>query len=115
MEKMIKRGKELFSHAFTDTLEKKGYPVVNEIGDDVLLVRPAVINIEVAVPDPDRTKGMGRGGIYTEGAGAATFFVELYDSVSQQILARGFENWDDWSGGGWRIHVPTVIRCGWVA
>ncbi len=92
MEKMIERGKELFSHAFTDMLEKNGYPVVKEIGDDVLLVRPAVINVEVSVPDPDRIKGMGGGGIYTESAGSATLFIELYDSVSQQILARAFDS-----------------------
>jgi hypothetical protein len=102
MEKMIKGIKELFTESFTETLEKKGFPVVQEVGKTVLIVRPAVINVQVAVPDPDRMKGMGRGGVYTENAGAMTFFVELYDSVSQQILARAIDYESD-IDEGWRI------------
>ena len=102
MDKMLKRGKKVFIDTFTKTLEKKGYPVVKTPGDSVLLLRPAVINIEVTVPDPDRMKGMGRGGSYAETAGSMTFVLELYDSVSGQILLRAVDresNIDE----GWRI------------
>jgi len=102
MEKMLKRGKEAFIDTFSKTLEKKGYPVVKTPGDSVLLLRPAVINIEATVPDPDRMKGMGRGGIYAESAGSMTFVLELYDSVSGQILLRAVDQERD-IDEGWRI------------
>ena len=85
MERMISRGKDLFGHVFIDVLEENGYPVVNAAGADVLLVRPAIINLDVTAPD---IQTAGRTTSYSAGAGEATLFVELYDSVSLQILAR---------------------------
>ena len=102
MEKMLNRAKELFMSTFTKTLEKKGYPVVEEPGEDVRLIHPEVINIEVSVPDPDRRKGMGRGGVYSEYAGSMTFIMEAYDSVSGQILVRTVDTERD-IDQGWRI------------
>jgi len=102
LEKMISRIKEQFAKAFTKALEKKGFPVVKEPARSALIVRPAVINIQVSVPDPDRTKGMGRGGVYAEDAGTMSFYVELYDSVSQQILARAIDTETE-INYGWRI------------
>jgi len=104
LERMIGRAKDLFIHEFVDTLEKKGYPVVKSAGADVLVVRPAIVNLEVNVADPNRTKGMGRTKTYAEGAGEATFVLELYDSVSMAILARTIDNIDEMdSSFGWRI------------
>jgi hypothetical protein len=85
MERMISRGKDLFSHVFIDVLEENDYPVVSEAGADVLLVRPAIIDLDVAAPD---IKTAGRTINYSASAGEATLYVELYDSVSGQILAR---------------------------
>jgi hypothetical protein len=102
MEKMLKRAKELFMSTFTKTLKNKGYPVVEEPGEDVLLIHPEVINIEVSVPDPDRRKGMGRGGVYSEYAGSMTFIMEAHDSVSGQILVRTVDTERD-IDQGWRI------------
>ena len=82
---MISRGKDLFAHVFIDVLEENDYPVVSEAGADVLLVRPAIINLDVAAPD---VKSASRSYTYTASAGQATLYVELYDSVTGQILAR---------------------------
>ena len=85
MQRMISRGKDLFGHVFFDVLEENGYPVVSEAGADVLLVRPAIINLDVAAPD---IRTAGRSTTYSASAGQATLYVELYDSVTGQILAR---------------------------
>lgn len=85
MERMISRGKDLFEHVFIDVLEENGYPVVSAAGADVLLVRPAIIDLDVTAPD---IQTAGRTTTYSASAGEATLFVELYDSVSLQILAR---------------------------
>ena len=88
MERMIERGKELFTRVFTLELEEGGYPVVKEAAQDVLLVRPAIINLDVTAPDVNKP---GRSRTYTASAGEATLFVELYDSISGQILVRAFD------------------------
>lgn len=85
MQRMISRGKDLFAHVFTDVLEENGYPVVNSAGADVLLIRPAIINLDVTVPDKQTA---GRSYTWSASAGQATLYVELYDSVTGQILAR---------------------------
>jgi len=85
MERMISRGKDLFGYVFIDALEENGYPFVSEAGADVLLVYPAIINLDVTAPDVESSR---HSSTYSANAGEATLYVELYDSVSGQILAR---------------------------
>lgn len=87
MEKMKTEVGRLFREVFTEELEKEGgYEIVAEApGDDVLLVRPAIIDLDVTAPD---TLTAGRSRTFTSTAGAATIYIELYDSVSGDILAR---------------------------
>ncbi|MCZ6672378.1 MAG: DUF3313 family protein [Verrucomicrobia bacterium] len=103
MEKMIDRGKDLFMDEFTDELENKGYPVVHTKGEDVMIVRAAIIDLNVAYADPNNLGGMWNK-VYTEGAGEATLVIELFDSITGQILVRGVDRkWDSGGGYSWRI------------
>ena len=103
MKKMIARGKELFGQEFIKALEKKGWQVIKEPQSDALYVRPAIINLYINAPDPDNLAGTWKK-TYTDGAGQATLIVELYDSVSQAILARAMDTKsDDGSAGSWRM------------
>ncbi|MEE8057107.1 MAG: DUF3313 family protein [Pseudomonadales bacterium] len=88
IERMISRGKDLFEHIFTDVLEEGGYPVVHEAGENVLLVKPAIIDLNVTAPD---IQTAGRSRTYVASAGSATLYIELYDSVSGQRLVRAFD------------------------
>ncbi|MEH6583514.1 MAG: DUF3313 family protein [Halioglobus sp.] len=65
--------------------EKGGYEVVGDAGKDVLLLRPAIVNLVVNAPDVNRA-GMGRN--FVASAGEMTLYLELYDSVSGDIIAR---------------------------
>ncbi len=106
MQRMISRGKDLFAHVFTDVLEENGYPVVNDAGADVLLVRPAIINLDVTVPD---TQTAGRSYTWSASAGQATLYVELYDSVTGQILARASDRKVDRNAGiRWTMSRSSV-------
>ncbi len=100
MEGMIERGKKYFMEQFTKVLEKKGYPVVHAAEGDVLLVRPAIVDLEVFAPDPDRTAGAWKK-VYTENAGEATLMIELYDSVTGQIIARALDHREFGEQFGW--------------
>ncbi len=84
-EAIKKRLADEFSKVFTEVLTKKGFEVVDDTGPDVLLLRPALINVDVAAPDT-RSAGMGR--TFVRSAGAMTLYMELYDSASSELLAR---------------------------
>lgn len=75
----------IFERVFTERLEAAGYEVVDAGGDDVLLLRPAIINLDVSAPD---TPTGGRSRTYTATAGAATLYIQMFDSVSGEILGR---------------------------
>ena len=80
---------ELFRDVFVEELEEgDGYAVTDTAADDVLLVRPAIIDLDVTAPD---TRSATRSYTFVDSAGAATLYVELYDSVSGEILARAVD------------------------
>ena len=75
-----------FLRIFTRELQDKGgYTVVDSGAEDVLILRPAIINLDVTAPDK-MTPGMSE--TFTTGAVSMTLYLELYDSVSSQIIAR---------------------------
>jgi hypothetical protein len=75
-----------FKKIFTDELQENGrYQVVDSGGPDVLVLRPALINIQVSAPD---LMSAGRSAVYVSSAGAMTIYLELWDSASNTILAR---------------------------
>jgi hypothetical protein len=88
MERIKKELGEEFRKIFSDVLEKGGYPIVAEPDDNVLLIRPAIIDLDVAAPD---TNSAGRSDTFTASAGNMTLVVEFYDSVSSEILARAID------------------------
>ena len=77
-----------FLVVFTEELEKGGYPVVKEAADDVLLIRPAIINLDVHAPDVPTA---GRSRSYVESAGEMTLYIELYDSVTSELLVKALD------------------------
>ena len=52
---------------------------------DVLLRRPAIIDLDIAAPD---TMSAGRSRTFTTSTGAATLYIELFDSASGASIGR---------------------------
>lgn len=75
----------LFKDVFTERLEAAGYEVVNYSDEDVLVLRPAIIDLDVNAPD---TRNTGRQRTYTATTGAATLMLELFDSLSGDLIGR---------------------------
>jgi hypothetical protein len=75
----------LFERVFTERLEAAGYEVVDGANEDVLLLRPAIIDLDVTAPD---TRTAGRSRTFTASTGAATLYIQLFDSVSGDIIGR---------------------------
>jgi hypothetical protein len=89
MDRIKSRVSELFNSVLIESLEANdGFEVVSEPDYDVLLVRAAIIDLDVTAPD---TSSAGRSRTYTANSGAATLYIELFDSVSGQIIGRAFD------------------------
>lgn len=73
-----------FKKVFTEVMTESNHEVVTEAASDVLILRPAIINLVVNAPDL-RTAGRTR--TYVADAGQMTLYLELYDSVSSAKLA----------------------------
>ncbi|MBW2541804.1 MAG: DUF3313 family protein [Deltaproteobacteria bacterium] len=77
-----------FRSVFTEELENGGFPVVDAPDEHVLLIRPAIIDLDIAAPD---TMSAGRSDSFTTSPGKMTLVIEFYDSVSNEILARAID------------------------
>ena len=68
-------------------LERRG-PVVDVAAPDVLVLRPALLNVEVNAPDV-MTAGIEH--TVVRSAGQMTLYLELWDSASNTLLARAMD------------------------
>jgi hypothetical protein len=96
----------LFREVFTEELEKGGYQLVNEAGENVLTARPAIIDLDVIAPDIRTT---GRSSTYSETAGEMTLLLELYDSVTNDKIVTARDRKRDYQRGylEWRTSVSN--------
>jgi hypothetical protein len=97
MEKIKESVKELFMEVFSAELEKGGYKLADERAEDVLIVKPAIIDLNVNAPDIP-TSGMSA--TFTDSAGSMTLYLELYDSETGDLLAKALDKKAD-RGHGW--------------
>ncbi len=74
-----------FRKVFTEELSRGGYTVSEETGTDVMLLRPALVNVAVSAPD---LMTAGRSTVYAQSAGQMTLYLELWDSETRTILGR---------------------------
>lgn len=81
---------DLFMEVFRQELQDKGgYQTVENVADDVLLVRPAIIHLNVISPYSPRNP-RDRSAIAS--AGAMTLYMELLDSVTGDKLVMAIDN-----------------------
>jgi len=95
-----------FMKVFTEELTEGGYPVVDEIGADILILRPAIINLNPTSPDLQQA---GRVDTYAETAGDMTLYVEIYDSETSALIAKAMDGQGDHGVGfvTWQTRVSN--------
>jgi hypothetical protein len=98
---------ELFMEVFTEELVEGGYELTDEAGGDVLLVRPAIVNLDITVPD---VSSPGRSYQFSESAGEMTLYLELYDSETSAIIAKAMDRKRDRERGymQWQTQVTNT-------
>lgn len=107
-----------FQTIFTDTLNKGGYPVVSETAEDVLLVRPSIVNLDINAP---QTHGTGRSNSYVQSAGEMTLSIELFDSLTGDLIAKALDRREDrdndmytWANSQTNKAAAQRIMQGWA-
>ncbi len=88
MDRIRKSLAEEFRKVFTEELGKGGYAITEQTGDDVLVLRPAIVDLDVTVPD---LKSAARGRSFSTTSGQMTLFMELYDGGTGEIIARAVD------------------------
>lgn len=74
-----------FKKVFTEVLTEAGHEVVDHTGEDVLVLRPAIVDLVINAPD---TNSASVGRVIVRSAGEMTLFLEFYDSLTSAIIAR---------------------------
>ncbi len=98
MERIKASVADLFKEVFIEVLEADdGYEIVDVTGDDVIVLRPAIIDLDITAPD---TMSSGRNRTWTATTGAATLYLELFDSVSGKIIGRAADRRSARRAGG---------------
>jgi len=83
--KIVQEARTGFNETWADTFKANGWEVVKAPGEDVLQVRPAVINLYVNAP---AAAASGTSRSYTVEAGEATLLLEVRDSRTGTLLGR---------------------------
>jgi hypothetical protein len=97
---------EVFAEVFTKELVDGGYQMADAPGEDVLLVKPAIVDLDVFAPD---IQSAGRSMSYSESAGEMTLNIELYDSITNDKIAKATDRKRDNQRGymQWRTTVSN--------
>ncbi|MGH8034963.1 MAG: DUF3313 family protein [Lysobacterales bacterium] len=96
-----------FRKVFTEVLQKGGQQIVDDVGPDVLLLRPAIINLDVTAPD---TMSAGMSRTYVTSAGQMTLYMEMYDSATSELLVRVIDPQEGDRGGGIGFQANRVTN-----
>ncbi len=94
----------LFKDVFTSQLVAGGYELVDQPGEDVLIVKPAIVNLDVIAPD---LMNAGRAYSYSQSAGEMTLELDLYDSLTNDKIVTVRDRKRDFRKGylEWRTSV----------
>ena len=101
MERIKSNLSELFDQVFTEELsENGGFEIVSESADNVMRITPRIVDLDVYAPD---THSAGITRSFTESAGRMTLKLEIYDSVTGDLIVtasdrresprRGYMQW----------------------
>jgi hypothetical protein len=92
---------ELFDTVFTEELTRDGgYTITEESADNVMRITPHIVDLDVYAPD---TRNVGISRSYTDSTGRMTLKLEIYDSITGDLIAtasdrreaprRGYVQW----------------------
>jgi hypothetical protein len=97
-----------FRTVFTRELEQRGgYEIVESAADDVLLLRPAIMSLDVTAPDLQVPGNLVN---YVDTSGEMTLTLELYDSATNSLIGRAIDRQQGSHTGGMLISDSAKNR-----
>ncbi len=91
----------MFKEILVAKLKASGHVLVEEQGEDVLIIRPAILDLNISSPETARNRNQRS---VTRSAGDMTLYLELRDSLTGDILAKALDRQTD------RSNVTTFVR-----
>ncbi len=91
----------MFKEILVSKLKASGKVLVEEQGEDVLIIRPAILDLNISSPDTARNRNQRS---ITRSAGDMTLYLELRDSLTGDVLAKALDRQTD------RSNVTTFVR-----
>jgi len=88
MDRIKVKVKDVFMEVFTEILEEGGYTLATERAEDVLIIKPAIIDLDPNAPD---ILTAGRSSSFASSAGSMTLYMELYDAETDDLLAKALD------------------------
>ncbi|MEZ5564477.1 MAG: DUF3313 family protein [Gammaproteobacteria bacterium] len=86
MDRIRKALSDEFRKIFTQELQARGgYEIVDAGGKDVLILRPAIVNLMIVAPD---VKSPNMNTTFSASGGAMTLYMEFYDSMTNALIGR---------------------------
>lgn len=85
MKEIRKKVAEEFNREMTRVLTRGGRQIVAEGSTGVLIVRPAIVNLQITAPD---VMAPGIDTTYVASAGSMTLYMELLDGKTGELIAR---------------------------
>jgi hypothetical protein len=86
MERIKSELSEMFDEIFSAELTTNGgYVMTTENGDEVLRIAPQIVDLDVYAPDSRSSPGTTRS--YADSAGRMTLKLEMFDSVTGDLIA----------------------------
>lgn len=76
-----------FKEEFTKVLTEGGYAVTQDLTQNVMILRPAIINLQITAPDVGATNSR----TFVSEAGSMTLYMELYDAVTNAKFAEVYD------------------------
>lgn len=106
MQKITNDVATLFREILTTELVDGGYQMATEAGADVLIVKPAIVDLNVYAPD---IQTASRSQSYSRSAGEMTLNLELFDSLTGDKIAKATDRKRDYDRGymEWRTRVSN--------
>ena len=119
MERMKTLMASEFIEVFDEVLSEGGYTVTDQSGENVLLVRPAIIDLDPTAPAV-RNSTASRS--YVRSAGEMSMYIELYDSLTGDLIAKALDRRADdsrvthytWANPATNAAASRRILRGWA-
>jgi hypothetical protein len=100
MQNIRTRLSAMFKEILVSKLKANDHVLVDEQGEDVLIIRPAILDLNVNSPDTPRSRNQRS---VVQSAGDMTLYLELRDSLTGDILAKALDHQVD------RSNVTTFM------